>query len=80
MQTLDELDFDHFGILSAHVNNKYVEDIEVYFDFQNDIVIPANEITKDMEIHSFSLDRKNLFELAGDQQFLKFLLSNESLI
>ena len=79
MEILEDLDFDHFGILSAHVNNRYVEDIEVYFDFENDVVIPANEITKEKVVHSLSLDRKNLFELAGDQQFLKFLLSNESL-
>lgn len=79
MESLKELDFDHFGILSAHVNNKYVDHIEVYFDFENDLIIPANKITEDTQAHSFSLDRKNLFELAGDQQFLRFLVLNDGL-
>ncbi|MCB0476549.1 MAG: hypothetical protein KDC84_00195 [Crocinitomicaceae bacterium] len=79
MNSLKELDFDHFGELSSHVNNKYVDRIEVYFDFENDLIVPADKATKETEKTSLSLDQKNLFELAGDQQFLRFLLKSESL-
>lgn len=79
MKSLKTLDFDHFGELSSHVNNKFVDHIEVYFDFENDLVLPAEKANPETQKNSLSLDRKNLFELAGDQQFLRFLLQNESL-
>lgn len=78
MQTLNVLDFDHFGELSSHVNNETLNEIELYFDYKNDQVIPSEKITEDKRQFCFSLDRKNLYELAGDQQFLRFLLFNNS--
>ncbi|MEZ4938165.1 MAG: Npt1/Npt2 family nucleotide transporter [Crocinitomicaceae bacterium] len=79
MNSLKDLDFDHFGELSSHVNNRFVDHIEVYFDFENDLVINANKASQEVQESSLSLDRKNLFELAGDQQFLRFILQSESL-
>ena len=78
MKSLGELDFDHFGELSHHVDNNSNEEIELYFDYENDLVIHSDKIAQDQRQYCFSLDQKNMYELAGDQQFLRFLLFNNS--
>jgi hypothetical protein len=78
MKTLDELDFDHFGELSSHVNNDLDTNIELYFDYENDQVLSSDKVDQEKKKLCFSLDRKNMYELAGDQQFLRFLLFNNS--
>lgn len=78
MQSLKELNFTHFGELSKHITDSETKEADLYFDYENDQILYSDKIDPNKKNYYFAIDKKNMIELAGNNTFLRFLLTNNS--